>query len=163
MPHYIANEPKAGQAYHVEPGIYEIEVVKAVEKLSQSGNEMIVLTCRVKLPGGGDGPDVNEYLVFTDKASWKIDQVRAACGQAVVPGEETMVMPEDFDGATATVELGDEPGTTNPDARFNKIERWLLPADAKKAAPGPNPAPKAAAKPAAKAAQEEELGDEIPF
>jgi hypothetical protein len=129
MPKYTASEPKSGGASHVPPGNYKVEVVKAVEKQSAAGNDMIVLSCRI-MP---NGPEVREHLVFTEKATWKLDQVRAAIGHAVVPGEDTLVEAEDFDGAEAVVEIGDEPGTTNPDVTFNTIVRWLLPAEAKDA------------------------------
>jgi len=138
----------------VPPGTYDIEVVKATEKTSKAGNEMIVLDCQIVLPGGRKGPEVSEFLVFTDKASWKVDQVRAACGMAVVPGEPMDVEPKHFDGAKATVEIGEKPGEKG-DVVFNTIERWVLPDEAAKATKG-----KAAA-PAKKA--DDELEDEIPF
>ena len=88
---------------------------------------MIVLDCQI-MP---NGPTVREHLVFTAKAGWKIDQVRAACGQAVVPGEDVVVTAESFDGATAIVEIGEEAGTKDPSQTFNCIVGWILPADAK--------------------------------
>jgi len=126
MPTYTQQEPKSGGALHVPPGTYDIEVVSATEKTSKAGNDMIVLDCQIQLPGGRRGPDVSEFLVFTDKASWKVDQVRAACGMAVVPGEKIDVEPKHFEGATAVVEIGDKPGDKG-DVMFNTIERWLLP------------------------------------
>jgi len=132
MPTYTQAEPKSGGALHVPPGTYDIEVVKATEKTSKAGNDMIVLECQIVL-SGRKGPDVSEFLVFTDKASWKVDQVRAACGMAVVPGEKIDVEPKHFEGATATVEIGEKPGDKNPEQMFNTIERWLLPEEAGKA------------------------------
>jgi hypothetical protein len=127
MPTYKAAEPQSGGASHVAPGTYKIEVIKAVEKTSAAGNDMIVLDCQIQ----PNGPTVREHLVFTPKAGWKIDQVRAACGQAVVPGEDTIVTAESFDGACAIVEIGEEPGTKDPNQTFNCIVGWILPADAK--------------------------------
>jgi len=115
MPTYTQTEPKP--VYFVEPGKYKLEVVSAVEKLSQAGNQMIKLICKVILPNGDKGPEIHEHLTFTPKAAWKIDQFRAACGQAVVPGEEE--------------------GTDNGH-RFNKIERWMLPTES---APKPKTSP----------------------
>jgi len=155
MPTYKAAEPQSGGASHVAPGTYKIEVVKAVEKTSNAGNDMIVLDCQIQ----PNGPTVREHLVFTAKAGWKIDQVRAACGQAVVPGEETIVTAEDFDGATAIVEIGEEAGTKNPDQTFNCIVGWILPADAKGLKLGAVGGA-AKAKPAAQAA---DADDDIPF
>lgn len=122
---------------HVPPGTYDIKVVSATEKTSKAGNEMIVLECQIVLPGGRKGPEVSEFLVFTDKASWKVDQVRAACGMAVVPGEEIDVEPKHFEGAKAVVEVGEKPGDKNPEQMFNTIERWLLPDEAGKASKAP--------------------------
>ena len=153
MPSYIQTEPR--ETYFVEPGKYEVEITKGVEATSQAGNEMIKLTCRVKLADGTNGPELLEHLTFTAKAAWKIDQVRQALGQAIVPGEEVTIEAEDFVGASAWVVLGEEPGSKNPDARFNTIERWLDPKEAAK------PIAKPAAKPAAK--QIDADGDDIPF
>ena len=149
MPSYTQTEPR--ETYFVEPGKYQVEITNGVEKTSQAGNSMIKLTCRVKLADGTDGPEINEHLTFTLKAAWKIDQVRQALGQAVVPGEEVTIEAEDFVGMSAWVVLGEEAGSTNPNARFNTIERWI---EAKQTA-------KPAAKPTKPTKAED--GDEIPF
>lgn len=143
MPTYIQTEPKP--VYFVVPGKYKLEVVSAVEKLSQAGNPMIKLICKVILPNGDKGPEIHEHLTFTPKAAWKIDQFRAACGQAVVPGEEVTIEAEDLVGVSAWALLGEEEGTDNGH-RFNKIERWMLPTES-------------APKPKTSAAE----ADEIPF
>ena len=124
MPTYKQSEPKP--VYFVEPGTYKVEIVNAIEKLSKAGNPMIKLICRVEIGEGAKGPEVHEHLTFTEKAGWKIDQVREACGFAVVPGEEVDVQPEDFIGKTATVVLGEEEGA-DPGHRFNTLERWMSP------------------------------------
>ena len=111
---------------------------------------MIKLTCRVKLPDGTNGPEISEHLTFTAKAAWKIDQVRQALGQAVVPGEDLTIEAEDFVGMSAWVVLGEEPGSTNPNTRFNIIERWV---EAKQATKKPTKA----------TAQKDGDGDDIPF
>lgn len=130
MPTYKQSE--ARPVYFVEPGKYQLEVVSAVEKASQAGNPMIKLICKVLLPNGDKGPEIHEHLVFTPKAAWKIDQFRAALGQAVVPGEEVTIEAEDFVGATAWALLGEEDGA-DAGHRFNKIERWMLPSEAAQA------------------------------
>jgi hypothetical protein len=123
MPTYTQTEPR--ETYFVMPGIYQVEITKGIEKTSQAGSSMIKLTCRVKLAGGTDGPEIAEHLTFTSKAAWKIDQVRQALGQAVVPGEQVTIEAEDFVGMSAWVVLGEEYGSTNPSMRFNTIERWI--------------------------------------
>jgi hypothetical protein len=144
MPKYTQSEPR--KTYFVEPGEYAVEIFHGELKLSQAGNEMIKLKCRVALPDGGEGPEVHEHLTFTAKAAWKVDQVREACGFAVVPGEEVDVQPEHFIGKTARVVLGEEPGDSGH--RFNTLERWVSPK-----APAAKPAPKTSPAEA----------DEIPF
>ena len=144
MPTYTQSEPKP--VYFVEPGTYQVEIVNAMEKLSKAGNDMIKLICRVVMSDGTKGPEVHEHLTFTEKAGWKIDQVREACGFAVVPGEAIDVQPDHFLGKTATVVLGEEDGA-DAGHRFNTLERWVSPKAAKAA---PKTSPKAES-------------DEIPF
>ncbi len=126
MPSYKQEEPKSSGAFFVEPGIYQVEIANAVEKLSQNGNEMIKVITKVVLPNGGTGPEIHDHLVFTAKASWKIDQFLASIGQAVVPGEEVSIEADDLVGATGLAMLGEEPGQKNPDHRFNTLERWVF-------------------------------------
>ena len=135
MPKYTQSEPR--KTYFVEPGEYAVEIFHGELKLSQAGNEMIKLKCRVALPDGGEGPEVHEHLTFTAKAAWKVDQVREACGFAVVPGEEVDVQPEQFVGKTARVVLGEEEGADSGH-RFNTLERWMPP---KASAPAPKAKP----------------------
>jgi hypothetical protein len=152
MPTYTQSEPR--ETYFVEPGKYQVEITKGIEKTSQSGNPMIKLTCRVKLQDGTNGPEIAEHLTFTAKAAWKIDQVRRALGQAIVPGENVTIEAEDFVGMSAWVILGEEPGSTNPDMRFNTIEKWI---ESKEPA-------KTAVKPAVNTNKDkDEDVDEIPF
>jgi hypothetical protein len=126
MPAYTAAEPTqgGGASNHVPPGIYDVLIKGAKEKISNGGNDMIELSVRI-LP---DGPDVRDFLVFTQKAFWKIDQVRAAIGDAVIPGEKVLITAERFIGKQAKCNIGEEPGSKNPDVKFNNIESWILPA-----------------------------------
>jgi hypothetical protein len=124
MPSYKQSEPKSG-AFLVEPGVYAIEIVKAAEKTSQNGNPMISLTMEIKLPGGAVGPTVWDNLVFTPKASWKIDQVLASIGRAIVPGEDCNVEADDLIGMDGVALIGEEPGAKNPSDKFNCIDRWI--------------------------------------
>jgi hypothetical protein len=151
MPSYKQEEPKKAGTYFVEPGIYKVEIKNAIEKVSQNNNEMIKLICKVILDKDIEGPEIHDHLVFTAKASWKIDQFLASIGQAVVPGEEVSVEADDLIGKTGVAEIGEEAGTNNPDQKFNCIDRWIF-GDELKAWKASNPAAK---KPAD--------GDEIPF
>lgn len=126
MPSYTQEEPKKSGTYFVAPGIYPVEIEKAIEKTSQAGNPMIKLDVRVLAGKDVEGPLIWDHLVFTPKASWKIDQFLASIGQAVVPGEEVSIEAEDLVGTSGVALIGEEPGAQNPDARFNTIERWIF-------------------------------------
>ena len=55
-------------------GIYDFVVADANDKQSQSGNDMIELQLIIKGPDGQENK-IYDNLVFTPKASWKIDHV----------------------------------------------------------------------------------------
>jgi hypothetical protein len=105
------------------PGEYEIEVINAEEKLSKAGNDMIVLKCKVIKDGEQAGSTLTEHLVFTPKAFFKVDQVRAAIGETVIPDEEIDIEAEDFIGKRGRVVLK----IREDDDRWNEIERWIVP------------------------------------
>jgi len=126
MPTYTANEPKQAAIYFVEPGTYEVEIIKAVEKTSQAGNPTIKLDVAVLLEGGTTGPTMWEHLTFTAKAGWKVDQVLSSIGRAVIPGEDVNVEAEDLIGEKGVCVIGIEAGQTNPEHQFNCVERWLF-------------------------------------
>ena len=87
---------------------------------------MIKLVCKILMPDGSAGPEVWDHLVFTAKAAWKIDQFLASIGRATVPGEDVDVDAIDLIGAVGVALIGEEPGQTNPDHKFNTIERWIF-------------------------------------
>ena len=126
MPTYKSSELKQAGLYFVEPGVYKMEVASAADKTSQNGNAMIKLVCKILMPDGSAGPEVWDHLVFTAKAAWKIDQFLASIGQATVPGEDVEVDAIDLIGAVGVALIGEEPGQTNPDHKFNTIERWIF-------------------------------------
>lgn len=147
MPTYTQSEPR--ETYFVEPGKYQVEITNGIEGVSKkTGYSYIKLTCRVKLTDGLEGPEISYYMNFSPKSLYYTDKVRKAFGQAIVPGEDVTIEAEDFNGMSAWVILGEEPGSTNPDMRFNTIERWI---EAKEPA-------KAGVKPS-----KPEAEDDIPF
>ena len=168
MPSYKQEEPKSSGTFFVEPGIYQIDVRNAIEKVSDNGNDMIKIICKVILPDGGVGPEIHDYLVFTAKAAWKIDQFLASIGQAVVPGEEVTVNAIDLVGQTGLALIGEEPGQKNPQHRFNTIERWVF-GDERAEWISKNRKPSSAvqavkkSEPPKKAAKVEENEQDIPF
>jgi hypothetical protein len=169
MATYRASEPQKAKIYFVEPDVYKVEIRKAIESISmKSGNSMIKLTCAIIMPDGSDGPEVWEYLTFTNDAAWKIDQVLAAIGYAVVIGEEVEVEADQLVGKKGVCLVGEEAGAENPNQRFNKIKKWLFgdekkewlsKGSSKQTITPSNPLPKTKTIPI----QTDVEGDEIPF
>jgi hypothetical protein len=160
MPTYKSSELKQAGVYYVTPGVYKMEVASAADKTSQNGNAMIKLVCKIQLEDGSSGPEVWDHLVFTPKAAWKIDQFLASIGRATIPGEDIDVDAIDLIGAVGVALIGEEPGQTNPDHKFNMIERWIF-GDEREGFLGGKSKP--AAKKPAPASTKDEDGDEIPF
>jgi len=121
MPSYKQQAVEENKPWN--PGEYEVEILDAEEKESKAGNDMIVLKCRVIVGGEQKGAKITEHLVFTPKAFFKVDQVRAALGFAVVPEEEVDVEAEDFIGKRGRVILK----IREDDDRWNEIDRWVVP------------------------------------
>jgi hypothetical protein len=104
-------------------GEYEVEILDAEEKESKAGNDMIVLKCRVIVGGEQKGAKIIDRLIFTPAWLPKIDRVRAATGEVVVPGEDINVEAEDFIGKRGRVILK----IREDDDRWNEIDRWVVP------------------------------------
>jgi hypothetical protein len=159
MPTYKSSELKQAGVYYVEPGVYKMEVASAADKTSQNGNAMIKLVCKILMPDGSAGPEVWDHLVFTAKAAWKIDQFLASIGRATIPGEDVDVDAIDLIGSVGVALIGEEPGQTNPDHKFNTIERWIF-GDEREGFLGGKARPVAKKAPVATAGED---NDEIPF
>jgi hypothetical protein len=121
MPTYTPQIPENSSHACVPPGLYEVEILNAVEKNSQSGNPMIVLTLGIE-----GGPEIRDFLVFSQKTFWKIDQCLASLGQTTIPGEPISVEPSDLFGATGLAEIGQEAGIKNPNQQYNCLLRWVF-------------------------------------
>ena len=123
MPTYIAGKPQA--RFFVDSGIYKIKISECEEKISEKGNAMFKLICKIIMPDGSEGPDVWDFLVFLPKSAFKIDNCLWSIGRATVEGETVSVEPKDFIGKTALAEIGEKEGSINPDHKFNCILRWI--------------------------------------
>lgn len=123
MPTYTAGKPQSAKVYFVKPDIYEVEIVKATEKISSRGNEMIKLEVKVLLKEG-DGPIIWEYLTFVPAAAPIIDCFLASIGKATVEGEDVEIHAEDLIGEKAVAYIGED---YNSDSEYknNKVVRWL--------------------------------------
>ena len=116
MPTYKASTPTE-RPDHVEPGDYEVEVVAASETVSHNGHEMIELKLRTS-----EGSYLYDFLVFTEKAFWKIDAFRAATGDEVIPGEDVEFTADDTIGRTGMARLAVEEYNGR---KRNKVIAWL--------------------------------------
>ena len=83
----------------------------------------------------------------------------ASIGRATIPGEDVDVDAIDLIGATGVALIGEEPGQTNPDHKFNTIERWIF-GDEREGFLDGKSKPVEKKQPIATA---DEDGDEIPF
>jgi hypothetical protein len=104
-----------------DAGEYEVEIIDAEEKVSKSGNDMIVLKLKVIKDGEQAGPKIVERLVFTPKAFFRIDQARSALGFEIQPDEEIDIVADDFVGKRGRVILGFQ----EDDPRWNVVDRWV--------------------------------------
>lgn len=121
MPTYQANQPTDGFALFDE-GAYKVTVEDAKDDIAaSSGAELIKLTLAVE----GQKSKLFDRLVFTDKAFWKIDQVRGALGFSELEGNVS-VSADDFIGETGWVYVihGEHKGKPTLE-----IDRWIYKQD----------------------------------
>ena len=95
---YTTKAPEAAQ-FHVPPGDYTLTVMDAEEGTSKSSNnDQIRLKLRVVNEDGTLGVSLYEYLVFSEKALFRIDQFLAACGKHPGPGHDFALDCEEMIG-----------------------------------------------------------------
>ena len=120
MPEYITGAPEV----QVPPeGDYDFGVDDAGEKESQKGNAMIEL--QLAITYNGTTVRVVDYLVFTQKAFWKIDHFRASTGEKLVEGEKVNLEAEDCIDRRGRCRLIVE---TYEGKSRNKVDDYLPPA-----------------------------------
>jgi hypothetical protein len=76
MPTYQYNDEGGGGFKLLPEGDHLLEVVNVTEKISKSGNEMLVLDLEC------EQGKVRDYLVFSPKTGWKIDTFLKSVGKA---------------------------------------------------------------------------------
>jgi hypothetical protein len=119
---YKTKAPEALQ-FHVPPGEYTLNVMDAVEETSKSNNDMIKLKCRVVNEDGTLGVSMFEYLVFSEKTLFRIDQFLSACGKHPGPGLDFSLDCEEMIGWTfrAVLKVEEHNGNKN-----NKIAAYVF-------------------------------------
>jgi len=96
------------QGPQLAEGWHTLEILEATEKISSTGNPMIVLEYGMRDAGGQPGAvRVREHLVATRAALWKVQQVMEHCGLAEQFNRGRTV-ESDFRGRHVRVELGTE-------------------------------------------------------
>jgi hypothetical protein len=103
----------------LEPGEYDFEVVEAHNKSGKKPPHNDQIELRLK----SQDAIYFDYLVFTDKSFWKVNQFRKAIGQEIEEGEDEIDFnAEDCLGATGRVMLTVD---TYEGKRKNKVVEYL--------------------------------------
>lgn len=131
-------------------GIYDFEIMEAVEKLSKSGNDMIALKIAVYGPNG-NARYVFDYLLEIEGMSYKIRHAADACGM-LDKYESGEIEAGDFINKTGKLKLFIQKGKDGY-ADKNSVRDYIT----RDKLDGVVDGPKSAAKVAA------DLDDEIPF
>ena len=123
MPSYTAAAEGESPTKTVLPaGTYSYVVEDAVEKMSRAGNEMIELRLKVGDDDAGYGK-CWEYLVFSERAAWKIDQFLASVGRPTSPGDNVEIETDDLIGLEGQAEI--TVGKNNKGEDRNEVGAFL--------------------------------------
>jgi hypothetical protein len=86
---FTAGKPEQVE-FVVPNGDYDLVVVEASEDTSKKGgNDIIEMLLQIIHPDGSKGPKLYDYLTWTDKSFWRIDQFLKSAGHH--PGEGSMI------------------------------------------------------------------------
>jgi hypothetical protein len=119
---YTTKAPENLQ-FHVPPGEYTLTIMDAVEETSKSNNDMIKLKCRVVNGDGTLGVSLFEYLVFSEKTLFRIDQFLSACAKHPGPGLDFSLDCEEMIGWEFRAVLKVEEHNGN---KSNKIAAYVF-------------------------------------
>mgnify|MGYP003527094276 CR=1 FL=1 len=133
------------------PGVYDAEIVSAVEKLSKAGNDMIEMTLQVYHPDDGATRQVFDWLL--EAMAYKLRHCCEAAGLADAY-EGGSLEAWQLEGKSVKVKLGIDP---KAEIKRNRDVDYVVSTDAQHGRPTPTRAATAASKPA------DPFGDDIPF
>lgn len=159
---YTAVSNGQGYGVHLAPGYYPCRIHNAEEKTSSKGNDQVALTLYV---GDQRGLEiVNEYLTFSEKALWKIDQFCYAIGDDPTPGKSIVIDATMLIGRTCWVKTREEEIETRNGNRVtvSKVDHFLR----RDQVPVGDPEPvrqQAPVQPSAPVGMPHESDDDIPF
>ena len=102
-------------------------VKEAEFAISSSGNDMIRLSVELLNEEGGVLRSCNEYLVFSEKAEWKLSQFAESTGFADEDGTEVSFSEENLVGRQGRVRVTQETYVDNSgqEKLTNRIGTWL--------------------------------------
>jgi hypothetical protein len=112
---FTAGTATAGDRFLVPDGIYEMEIVNALEKTSKGGNPMIELTWEIVGKNGDNGPKLKDWLTMSEAVMWKIDAFLVAAGKHPGEGVEIELDADDLIGVAVRARLKqrkDDKGTS---------------------------------------------------
>jgi hypothetical protein len=106
-----------------------VRVDSVEDCVSQSGNEMLKLKVKALDDKGEVVRSLNEYLVFTPKAQWKISQFLESVGMASETGQQVEVSAETLTNAEGRVRIAQETynDQDGKEQVTNRIGTWLSP------------------------------------
>lgn len=107
----------------LDPGKYRFKIVDAEQTTSKAGNEMIEIAARQIDEEGNEGRKVWDYLVFTEKALWKVNSFLEACGKHPGEDEDYTMDPDDMIGWEFEAEVS--AGEDSKGRPRNNIESYI--------------------------------------
>jgi len=93
-----------------EEGEYPATIRDAEEKTSKAGNSMIEIVWLLE-----SGATIYDYLVFSPKTAYKIDQFLSAIGIAPEKGKELEIVAGALEGKRAYIDVVIEPANKDED------------------------------------------------
>lgn len=123
---YVPREELEKQKHLLTPGKADFEVLKATEKTSKSGNDMIEL--HIKLwDCEGKQTNVFDYLLSDTKFAWKIQSFCDAIGRPEWYAPDFELTPDNLKGQSGKCKIDIEKNQEYGDKV--KIKNYLMPAN----------------------------------
>ena len=115
-------EAEVQEAGLLEPGTYDFEVVKAEDKVSNSGNDMAELLISIERHDGRS-VTVKDFLVAVDSMAYKLRHFAESVG-LLASYERGEMIASQMEGLSGTCKIGIEPAKGDYRAK-NKVIDYL--------------------------------------
>lgn len=151
MPFIDYDENMINEPTLLEAGVYNARVASVNTMYTKSGDEMLVLNLNI------DGSYVQDVLVFSERAMWKIHQFIKSTGMASFSGQSVEVTDHTVMNKRGRVEIEIEKyeDRNGNERKKNRVRRWIAPEGA--------PSTKGAIANEPTKTKTEEPNDEMPF